>query len=59
MEELTEKEQIYYANYGYIQECQLCKNEYPIHKYDIFNGGFNKNYIEFNGKQFLCVKCLE
>lgn len=38
-----------------LQECDLCHNEYPIHK------GFHDNepkiWIEYNDKQFLCNKC--
>lgn len=48
-------EKIYY---GYLQECDLCHNEYPIHKCNIKTRSVqNIIWIEFNGKQFLCNKC--
>lgn len=55
--ELTEKEEVFYGNFGWNQECVSCKKDYPIHKYDLFDEKYNKNYIVFNGKEFLCLDC--
>ncbi len=41
-----------------LQECSLCGSEYPIHKC-FHSEKDNTNYIEYNGKQFLCCKCKE
>jgi hypothetical protein len=53
------EEQIREIIYGYIQSCELCGCEYPIHKYDPYHEIVNDNYIEYTGKQFLCQKCKD
>lgn len=55
--ELTEQEEIFYGNYGYTNECDLCGKTYPIHRYDPYREKDNDNYLEYNGKQLLCLKC--
>ncbi len=57
MKDLTEKEMIYYGNFGLIEECSLCHNEYPIYNYNKYTEELNNNYIELTEKQFLCQKC--
>jgi hypothetical protein len=52
MNELTEDEVIYYANYGMCEECDLCGRFMGYINYNE-----NDSYIEFNGVQFLCNKC--
>jgi len=52
LKELTEEEQIYYANYCSIELCDLCGEYFPI-----LNNHDNDDYVEYNGIQFLCNKC--
>lgn len=56
--ELTDEELAFYGNYGYTQGCTCCGHDAPIHKYDFFHERNNDNYIEYNGVQFLCCKCI-
>lgn len=42
---------------GLLGVCCLCGNDTPIHKYGFDHGLDNENYLTFNGKQFLCLKC--
>ena len=49
---LTDAEFIFYANHALIEECDCC------HDYkQIMNEHDGKNFIKFNGVQFLCKKC--
>ena len=51
--ELTIEEQIYYANYNLLDECDNCHdNAVPI-----FNDNDGRPYLEFIGYQLLCPKC--
>ena len=52
--QLTVDEEVYYANYGNIEYCDLCGNDGGI-----INRHDGKKYIEYNGVQFLCEKCRE
>ena len=52
--ELTEEETIYYANYGLIDTCDCCGEEFPITNY--YDG---ENYLTFEGNQLLCQKCIK
>ena len=42
-----------------LNSCDLCHNEYPILKYDIYHEKDNSVWIEYNGRQFLCNHCCE
>lgn len=44
---------------GYLEYCNLCGNEYPIHKYNAALELDNENWIEYTGIQLLCKKCRE
>lgn len=52
MNELTEQEMIYYANYALIELCDVCGDYFSIRNYHD-----DENYIEYNGQQFLCNVC--
>jgi hypothetical protein len=52
-EELTEEEQINYANYSLIDICDCCGDYFPIHNW---NDG--KNYLTLTVKHLYCQKCL-
>ena len=51
-EPLTVDEEVHYANYGLVEICDVCGNYFSIRDYRD-----QTNFIEFNGKQFLCQKC--
>ncbi len=55
--ELTEKELVFYGNFGYTQECDCCHKDAPIHKYDFYHERDNEDFIQYNGKQFICCNC--
>ena len=44
-------------HFGYIEVCDLCGSEYPIHK--CYSKWDNKIWIEYTGKQWLCNFCRE
>jgi hypothetical protein len=54
MKEINDKEITYYGNFGYIEECDLCHEYKPI-----ANEHDGKDFIVYDGKQFLCKKCRE
>lgn len=43
--------------FGLIDCCDLCGNDLPIHKYDPHKEKEYSNYLEYNGKQLLCLEC--
>jgi len=45
--------------FGYLNLCDLCQDEFPIHKYDPYYEVENQVWIEYNGKQYLCNDCRE
>jgi hypothetical protein len=49
---LKEDKNIDYSDIGLIDICDLCNNYYSI-----YNEHDNGNYISYEGKQFLCIKC--
>lgn len=51
-EGLTDEEFIHYANYSLIEECDCCHDFKQI-----LNEHDGKDFIEFNGVQFICQKC--
>ena len=53
MKELTEEEQVYYAEYALIELCDCCGKYRPVRNH---NDG--ADYITFTGRQFLCQTCL-
>ena len=52
MDGISDEEFIHYANYSLIEECDDCHDYKPI-----TNHHDGKDFVEFNGKQFLCRKC--
>jgi len=54
MKELTEKELVYYANVSLIEVCDCCGDYKPI-----TNNHDGNDFVEFDGKQFLCKRCRE
>jgi hypothetical protein len=54
---LTPEELDTYRLYGMVDNCNLCGNQTPIHKYDSYHGINHANYLTFNGKEFLCLRC--
>lgn len=51
--ELTEQEEVFYANYSLIDKCDCCGDEIPIH-----NHHDGKNYLTITGKYLYCQKCM-
>ena len=43
--ELTEDEEVHYANYAYIEICDVCHNYFALH------------LMEFDGDFFICSIC--
>ena len=43
--------------FGYTEDCQLCCDTFPIHKYDPYYEKDNEEWVEYNGKEFLCNDC--
>ena len=53
MKELTEEEQVYYANNALIDICDCCGEYFPI-----TNHNDGDDYLTFIGNQLLCQGCL-
>jgi hypothetical protein len=53
MNELTEKEQIDYADYAFIDVCDCCGEYTPI-----LNGNDGEKFLTYNGVQLLCNQCV-
>ncbi len=54
MKELTEEEQVYYANYGMCEDCDICGDLRGYINYH--EGGI---FIEYYLGKFICCKCKE
>lgn len=52
--DFTDEEMMYYANYSLVDFCDTCGNCFPITNYHD-----DKDFVSFNGIQFLCKKCNE
>ncbi len=50
---LTFDEEIYYANYGLVDECDLCHNMVAITNYHE-----GDNFLTLTGSKLYCCKCL-